>query len=380
MSRNLILSVALAGCAGPALDQFVSDFETHEASVETDVSADFVAVVDAAQDTLVVAVPGLNDLDIADAIVAAWDRGVDVRVVTDADHATDEGIVALQAAEVPLALVDKGITFFDFDSSTTASWGSDQVRMTHAFAVADTYEWVTATRAGLLNPGPVVWFRGHSEDLAEHFEREHNQLFGGTDAAAADTYNAPAKSINDTRWLFWGGSDESLRIHFGPQERLIKAITDAVYGARSSIRILAEDISDRGLANALQLKAEDGFDVEVIVGRTFGDAYQPASEVLRQQTPDVKKYQAAADVELPTLVFIDFDRARDGEFHRPRVLAITHPIFSAARTDLGVAVETDQYCDGTLMQLEVNGEPSGPLQDLAQAYLDTRAITTELTP
>jgi hypothetical protein len=45
-----------------------------------------------------------------------------------------------------------------------------------------------------------------------------------------------------------------------------------------------------------------------------------------------------------------------------------------------VAVSTDQYCDATMVVLEVDGEPSAPLQDLARVYFETRAVTTELVP
>lgn len=377
---TLWMATFATACAAPDLDGLFVSLEASRSQTPADVNEAFIERIDGASETLSIALPGLDDMAIADALIGAWSRGVDVRFVSDEERAEDPGIVALAEAGVPMRLADPGITFFDFDASSIASWGSDEVRMTHAFAIADTFEWIIATRAGTSDPGPDVWFSGHGEDLSEVLSLEHNQVFGGTDAAAADAFNAPAKSINDTRWLFWGGSDESIRVHFGPQERLIKTLIDMIYGARSSVRILTEDISDRGVATALQLKAADGFDVEVIVGRDFGSTYPPASEVLRRQTPDVGKYQAAAQVTLPTLVFIDFDRGLDGDFHRPKVIAITHPLLSTARTDLGVAVSTDQYCDATMVVLEVDGEPSAPLQDLARVYFETRAVTTELVP
>ena len=80
----------------------------------------------------------------------------------------------------------------------------------------------------------------------------------------------------------------------------------------------------------------------------------------------------------PTLVFIDFDEARDGQYHRPTLMVLTHPIFSAARYDLDTPITTDQYCDGTLMILQVDGAPSAPLQDIADIYKAARAVTTGL--
>lgn len=371
----------LAACAPPDLDDLFTSVEARhngESGEAQEVEAAFAEVVDGAERTLSVALPGLSDPLLTDAILAAWDREVDVQVAVDADRADEPGVVALQNAGVPLRLADDGVTFFEFETNGVVSWTSEQIQMSHAFAVADTSAWITATRAGDTVAGPVVWFAGRGEDIAEHILLEHVQIFGGTDATAANAFNAPSKSINDTRWLFATQSDELLRVHFGPQERLIKAITDSVYAARSSVRILTDDLSDRGLATALQLKAQDGFDVEVIVGPGFGDAYAPASEVLRQQTPDVVKLQTLTVVPVPTLVFIDFDQARDGRYHRPRVLTLTHPIYSAARYDQDTPITTDQYCDGTLVVLQGDGEPSAPLQDLASIYSAARAVTTEL--
>ena len=57
-----------------------------------------------------------------------------------------------------------------------------------------------------------------------------------------------------------------MEIWLGPQERLIKRVTDAVYSSRSDVRILTNELADGGLAKALQAKSADGFDVQVVVG------------------------------------------------------------------------------------------------------------------
>ena len=74
------------------------------------------------------------------------------------------------------------------------------------------------------------------------------------------------KSIADNRWLYRTQSSLDLEVWLGPQERLTKRIIDAVYGARSSVRVLTNDFANEGLTQALQAKAGHGFNVQVIVG------------------------------------------------------------------------------------------------------------------
>lgn len=376
--RTLPLLLLLTACEGPDLTGLFNQVDLRIEDGAPAANAAFIDVIGAADTTLLLALPGITDMDITDAVLAAWDRGVDVRVAVDFDHAADAGIQALTDAEIPLRLADAGVAYFDFGTNTDVAWDSTQTAMTHSFAVADTVDWVMANGAGDLGAGTRLVFAGHGEDIGEDLTSEHIQIFGGSDATATTAFSAMAKSIADARWSYNTQDDEILQVWFNPQERGVKRIIDAIYRAKSSIRIMAEDVSDEGLARALQRKAEDGFDVEVLVGASFGSASAALSDVLRNQAPDVPLLQVATADPLPTIAFIDYDRALDGRYHMPRAMMLTHPMWSAARIFAGVEVINDQLVDGALYVLEVKGEPTAPLQDLAAIYQDKRALAEAL--
>lgn len=377
------LPLLLAACSAPDTSaMFTSITPSREAAV-TDVNAAFAEVLESATEEARLALPGLSDPALTDAVLAAHDRGVEVMVVVDFDRAADPGVVALLDAGVPVRLADGEIAYFDFGLNRDVSWPSALVQMTHSFVVADRAAWAVATRAGDEQAGEVVVFSGQGEDIADRIALEHVQVFGGTDATALTAFSAAAKSINDVRMVFPTESDEVFQIHFGPQERLVKLLIDGVYGAVSNIRIVTEDLADEGLARALQQKAEDGFDIEVIVGSSFGTSQPLISHIFEEDTPDVVKLRSTSTEPLPTLAFFDFARAPDGRYHRPRVVALTHPIWSAARVFNNTTVQTDQYCDGAAYVLWMNalatdGGPSAELVGLGELYNDLRSTAEEL--
>ena len=375
--RTLALPLLVA-CAAPDPAELRDRIDLHLEDGGPAANTHFIELIDRAQEEVAIALPGIADPLLTDAILDARARDVYVEVIVDVDHFEDEGVQALLRTHFPVRLADRGLAYFDFGTNQDVSWRSDQTHMTHAFAVADRLDFVLANGAGDLEPGTRTLFSGYSEDLAEDLLLEHNQIFGGTDATTTTAFDALAKSIADVRWRYPTQGEETLEVWFNPQERGVKRIIDAVYRAKQSVRIMSEDFADQGLARALQHKAEDGFDVEVLVGRSFGQASQALSDVLSNQAPDVPLVQSTTPDPLPTLVFIDFDRARDGFFHRPTVHVLTHPIWSSARLFAGVEVHTDQLTDGALYVYQVDGAPSAPLQDLAAVYQERRALSEVL--
>jgi phosphatidylserine/phosphatidylglycerophosphate/cardiolipin synthase-like enzyme len=372
MSRALSLTL-LIGCAGPDTSGMFNQVDLTLPAESSEVNAAFVDAADRATTQLLVALPGITDLSVSDALIAAADRDVEVLVVVDLDNGEDEGVQALVDAGIPVRLADGDLTYFDFSLNADVAWTSDQVHMTHAFAVIDGLDFVLANAAGDLDDGDRVVFTGTSQELCEDLATEHNQVFGGSDATAKTAFDALAKSVADVRWIYPTQSDELLQVWFNPQERLVKRVIDAVYNAKSSVRIMSHDLADEGLARALQQKADDGFDVEVLVGEGFGTTSTALSDVLLEQAPDVPLLQATTSAALPTLVFIDYDKAVDGHFHQPMAMVLTHPLWSAARLFNDREVINDQMVDGALYVLSVQGSPSTPLQDLAAIYAFHRA-------
>jgi phosphatidylserine/phosphatidylglycerophosphate/cardiolipin synthase-like enzyme len=377
--NRLTWLLALATACTPELDGYLLGAQMITGEPVESVNARLATLADAATTTLDVALPTLTDPTLTEALTAAWSRGVDVQVATDAQSADSAGIAALAAAGVPLRLADDDLAFFDFSQNTDVSWTGDQVQMTHSFAVADGVQWLLASRAGTEDDGPLVAVDGFGQDVAEVLRAEHIQVFGGSDATALDAYSAANKSVGDPRGWFPTDGPEMLEVRFGPQDRLIKTLIDATWGARSSVRLVTEDITDAGLGTALAAKAADGFDVEVIVGASFGTTTPSATNAFLAAATGVRILQNTAVGTLPTMMFLDLEEARDGRYHEPRVLTLTHPVWSASRLSGATEVVTDQYCDGTLFGLSVRGlPPTRAIVDLANTLLAIQNDAMEL--
>lgn len=367
MKRALPL-LALAACVAPEMDTF-NQLQIDVVEGEEATSRPFVALIEGAERSLHVAIPAGEDVALSEAIIDAWDRGVDVEVVTDIDQREDAGIALLLDEGVPVRLASDGIAYFDFNINADVSWVSEQTIMAHAYAVADRQRIVAANRVGTLDAGTRVVLQLTGERIVEDLLAEHNQLFGGIDATATTAFDGLAKSVVDFRWLYPTQTDVDLEMWFGPQERLTKRIIDAVYSARSSAWVLTNDFADEGLARALQEKAKWGFDMRVVVGPDFSGSNPLLSRILSNETPDVEKRQVD-DADVPTIVVVDWDEGRDGRKHTTRVFVLNHDLYSATRLHRGIEVVNDQLIDAALWVLVDYDEPSEPLHALQQVFWD----------
>ncbi len=150
MIRLLPAALAL-GCAPQT--PWLEDgwFHTVDVELVADSAAATAALAetcDLANETLQVALPRLEDLALADAIVAASDRGVEVAVVMDTDTRSGAGVDVLRDADIPITWTDGELEYFDFNLNEDVAWTSEQTIMSHAFVVADRYHATLATRAG----------------------------------------------------------------------------------------------------------------------------------------------------------------------------------------------------------------------------------------
>jgi phosphatidylserine/phosphatidylglycerophosphate/cardiolipin synthase-like enzyme len=373
----LTLAALLTGCAAPDLTQGRSVFSAAPVRGTTAVNDAFIATIEGAEERLRIALPTLTDPALAAAIEARHVDGLDVEVVTDQDQADDPGVIALLDAGVPVQLADGSVTYFDFNLNQDVAWNSEDVAMTNAFVVADSIRVTAADRAGDEADGYRVVVEATNQWIAEDLEAEHNQLMGGTDAASLTAFSSLAKSILDARWAYHTEDDVTAELWFGPQERLIKRLIDATYRAQSSIWVLTGELQDEGLARALQAKAANGFDVQVIVGPEHVNSIFGPSVVLARETPDVLKYRSTLDGPTPTVVVVDYAPDRDGIRRTTQAFVLTHPIVSAARLFQDSEVATDQLMDGTLWVLRELDDPSEELEslvELQQVHLDTAEV------
>jgi len=348
-----LTSLLAVGCAAPVPGARGVDFATDAAfltGTEDDAATLAIDLIDSAENMLRIALPAGEDTRITDAILSAWQRGVDIEVVTDWDQQGDPGIVDLFEAEVPLRLANDGIAYFEFAIGQDITFPSEDTILSSSFVVADRIFWVIANDLGRLDGRGRHAVHGNGQDFGMDLMMEHNQLFGGTDAVATTAFSNPAKSIADPRWLYRLHDGRGLELWFGPQERCTKRIIDAVYMARSNVRILTDDLANEGLIQALQDKAALGFDVEVIVGEAFGSNSSALARAFATTTPGVRKRRTPFGN--PTLVILDTEVARDGHPYPARVFALSHDLISANRLYRGTPVRNDQLIDGVLWVVE----------------------------
>jgi phosphatidylserine/phosphatidylglycerophosphate/cardiolipin synthase-like enzyme len=379
MMRALPLLLAL-GCADPAMSDAFHGLEVFVEEDADGATDKLIRLVDRARDTLRIALPYGQDTVLAEAIIDAWDRGIDVQVVTDVDLATDPttdpAIAQILSAGVPTTLADGEVEYFDFALNIDVSWRSQETIMSHGYVIADRDEALVGTGVGQTAPGERVLLALTGEPILEDLLSEHNQVFGGADATSPTAYDGMAKSIADYRWNYQTRSDVMLEIWFSPQERTTKRLIDAVYGARSSVRVLTDEMTNDGLSRALQEKASTGFDVEVIVGPRFGLTSEDLADDLRFETPDVRKRRITeATPVIPTLVLVDYDTQQT----EAKAHILTHDLYSAKRIDgFQRTVVNDQLIDGTLFVLRDADEPSPELEALADVYKRYEAISEAL--
>lgn len=373
MRTPLLISLLAIGCSAPDLDGLFT-----QVNVSTGGRAETVdaarTLIENATESLHVAMPAGEDTELSALLIDAYNDGLDVEVTTDFDQVDDAGIQALIAADVPVTRTNDGLEYFEFVLGTDVSWESADTILSSSFIVADRLSFMSTSELGFGHDGARVIIEGRGQDLADDLLKEHNQLMGnGQDAADATSTTAfdnQAKSIADPRWRYPLRTGAHAEVWFGPQERVTKRIIDAVYAARSDIRILTDDFANEGLTKALEDKASQGFDVEIIVGPRWNQTNTALARLLQSNTPNVSKRRVASG-RVPTVVLIDLDTARDGNAYTARGFVLSHDLYSAERLYRGSPVTTDQLIDGVLWVFEDannGGTPEDVSDEISAIY------------
>ena len=364
------------------------------------------------------AIAVLDDPEISDALLAAADRGVAVRVVGDAHLADSDGFADLVAHDgvdvafgngvlkyLPDPTLSPLLEYCDgTDPATTDDYitctrsagsvppqNTDNMMerpshynvMSHTFFLIDaTYIWnITAPLTG----DDATWlaFRAMSEEMTRSYEREFRQMHGGVFATTLSVYNGPLKSITHTTTERLTNRGH-LRVRFNPQERLIKNLIDEVYRARSSVYIMTENFQNRDLMNALRYKSENGFPVRVMYGQTQGSTGRAVLEELAANSDDFELVQAPASMgPLPTFMVLNSEQDRNGE-RQPRLVQIlSHELWRSEPFEVIPTLPddwvriypSDTFADGVLWEVVESWSQRNPE---AEPFVDTwRAMWNE---
>lgn len=327
---------------------------------ESDVVSRAIAMVEAAERSCWLAAETFTSTSLADALVAAQARGVDVRSVGDVDLREQPGFTRLAErlqpvfGSVPMRFGD-GPLVYNPQLVDTVQRRGDHNRMTHNFLVCDEAHVLTVT--GGFGPDDIgqVGVEVHSHTLGRDFADEFNQLYGGVYAATLSAFNGPLKSITDNR-EWYDSNVGRMEAYFGPQERLMKRVVDAVYASRANVWIVTEELTSAPLVDALRYKARSGFDVRVVIAESGRSVESSRFDALTAAFDglDNARVETAASVGTNAVIIDSLSSPIDGRRYPARVMLSSQPLLAATSIVEGqvtTARAADAFSDANMIVL-----------------------------
>ena len=204
-----------------------------------------IALIDGAQESIHIASFAFDLIPVAEALIAAHERGVEVQWVTDDEHGIDadeeEGYGLFEMME------DAGIEIVD-DGRTAL--------MHNKFWIFDGYQvWTGSTNitenGNFRNNNNVILTE--SRRVAEMYEREFAEMFedGQFGPRSPSTVELQSTTVNGT----------SIEVLFAAEDEVISKLIPLVQGAENSIRFMAFSFTHDDLGAALLAQANTGVNV-----------------------------------------------------------------------------------------------------------------------
>lgn len=207
-----------------------------------------IGLIDSAQESIHIASFEFNLRPVAEALIAAHERGVEVQWVTDDEHGIDadeedgNGLFEMMA--------DAGIEIVDDGRGAL---------MHNKFWIFDGYlVWTGSTNitenGNFRNNNNAILIA--SRRIAEIYEREFIEMFvdGQFGPRSPSTVELQSTTVNDT----------PLVVYFAPEDEVISKLVPIVQTAEQSIRVMAFSFTHDDLGAAVLGQARDGVDVRAI--------------------------------------------------------------------------------------------------------------------
>lgn len=203
---------------------------------------ELAAAVDAARVSIDMAIYDLDLWSIRDALLAAADRGVVVRMVVEADNAGSDELRELAAAGIPM-VADTSPNFMH--SKFVVIDGYEVWSGSSNFTVGDMYG----------NRNNVIAL--HSAELAENYTTDFEEMFVDGLFGEASIANTP----NETLQI----SGHDVDNYFSPDDGVLRRLTELVEEADVSVYFLAFSFTSDELAAALVDARERGVQVQGVM-------------------------------------------------------------------------------------------------------------------
>lgn len=257
--------------------------DTPETRVNT-LPAGLIEVINSARRSLDIAIYELNLDDIGDAILAARDRGVQVRLVTDTDELEElETLIRLEAAGIPIAADDRSAL------------------MHHKFVVVDgqavwTGSWNFTGNDSFRNNNNTLYIQ--SPELAQNYIIEFEEMF--TDRAFGPT--SPANTLLPQLQI----GDTLIETCFAPEDNCAELLIALVNQAQESIRFMAFSFTHVELGQAITDRSKAGVLVQGVF-ETRGSETE-FSEYVQMKQNNLDVWQDGNPYTLHHKVFIVDDK------------------------------------------------------------------------
>jgi phosphatidylserine/phosphatidylglycerophosphate/cardiolipin synthase-like enzyme len=233
---------------------------------------ELAAVIAEAETSISLAAYDLDLSSVADALIDAHQRGVEVRIVVETNNAEEEAISDLRQAGIPL-IEDR----------------RESGLMHNKFVVIDrvwvwTGSWNMTENGTYRNNNTSVLIA--SPALAENYVAEFEEMFEGTfgPTSPADTPNPRISIIVEL-----GDGEKSVEIenYFAPEDKAAAHIIAEVSSAQSRIRFMAFTFTSRSIADAMLDRARAGVVVQGVIEDRNAEKQYSQYERLKREIHDI---------------------------------------------------------------------------------------------
>jgi phosphatidylserine/phosphatidylglycerophosphate/cardiolipin synthase-like enzyme len=227
------------GARGPFYEIYFTDPANPQASNEEGgPDVPLVAAINAARISVDVAAYSLSLYSIRNALLDAFNRGVEVRIVMESDNMNDDAPVALKGAGIPIigdrrqGLMHNKFIVIDRAEVWTGSMN---------FTTSGTYQ----------DNNNLVRIRSTrvADDYTVEFEEMFKYDFFGPDVVAETPY--PSLTIDGI----------PLEVYFSPDDHVALRIAALLRGAEQSIYFMAYSLTANDFGEIIRQKAQDGVKV-----------------------------------------------------------------------------------------------------------------------
>ena len=221
--------------------------------------------IDQSQYSVDVAAYDLDLWSIRDALIDAHRRGVEVRVVTEADNLGHREFADLAAARIPVI-------------------GDNQPSlMHHKFVVIDRLEVWTGSMN--LTLGSAYWGNNNllalqSGDLAYSYTREFEEMF------LENRFGAVSRADTPIPRVVFGGAE--VQVLFSPDDGVLQQLLGLVGSAERSIEFLAFAFTSTDLAQAMIDRADHGVQVRGVFDQDQAGGQGSVYPLMREAGIDVR--------------------------------------------------------------------------------------------